>query len=72
MDTSTYGTFYRNFPKSFYVFRKPLHHICEVNIDDLLIYDEADFVFNIRTIFQKCREISANIGFDILSLICWT
>ena len=43
---------------SFYVFHEPLYQICEVYIDDLLIYglDDQDFVTNVRTIFQKCRE----------------
>ena len=43
---------------SYYVFREPLYQICEVYIDDLLIYgdDDDSFVQNVCTIFQKCRE----------------
>ena len=43
---------------SYYVFREPLYQICEVYIDDLLVYghDDDDFGNNVRTIFQKCRD----------------
>ena len=43
---------------SFCVFLEPLYQICEVYIDDLLIYgnDDQNFVTNVCTIFQKCRE----------------
>jgi len=43
---------------SYYVFREHLYQICEVYIDDLLTYstDDDDFVRNVGTIFQKCRE----------------
>ena len=49
---------------SFYVFREPLYQICEVYIDDLLIYglDDQDFVANVRTIFQKCREKTVTLS----------
>ena len=43
---------------SYFVFREPLYQICEVYIDYLLVYghDDDDFVENVRTIFQKCRD----------------
>ena len=43
---------------SFYVFREPLYQICEVYIDDLLIYgdDDQDFVANVRTIFKNAEK----------------
>ena len=42
---------------SYFVFREPLYQICEVYIDDILIYetDDETFVENVCTIFQKCR-----------------
>ena len=58
---------------SFYVFLEPLYQICEVYIDDFLVYghDDDDFVANVRTTFQKCRDktvtLSAKklyLGFD--------
>ena len=63
---------------SYYVFREPLYQICEVYIDDLLIYgdDDDSFVQNVRTIFQKCREknvtLSAKklyLGFDTVQFV---
>ena len=41
-----------------YRFHEPIYQICEVSIDELLIYgsDDDRFVQNVCTIFQKCRE----------------
>ena len=49
---------------SYYVFRERLYQICEVYIDDLLIYgnDDDSFVQNVRTIFQKCREKNVTLS----------
>jgi len=45
----------------FYVFRE---QICEMYVDDLLVYgqDDDDFVANVRTIFQKCGEKTVTLG----------
>ena len=55
---------------SFYVFREPLYQICEVYID-LLVYghDDADFVANVRTIFQKCRDKTVTLSGKKLYLV---
>ena len=57
--------------QSYYVFREPLYQICEVYIDDLLIYgdDDDSFVQNIRTIFQKCRENNVTLSAKKLYLV---
>jgi len=43
---------------SYFVFREPLYPICEVYIDDLDLWPTCDdnFVQNVCTILQKCRE----------------
>ena len=49
---------------SYYVFSEPLYQICEVYIDDLLVYghDDDDIVNNVRTIFQKCRDKTVTLS----------
>ena len=63
---------------SYFVFREKLNQICEIHIDDLLIYgtDNDNFVQNVCTIFQKCREknvtLSAKklyLGFDTVPFV---
>ena len=53
-------------------------HICEVYIDDMLIFGSNDdnFVNNTRTVFQRCRKrnvtlnaIKVIIGFDTISFV---
>ena len=88
MDMGAYGTpaicDFSSKSMSDYVFREPLYQICEVYIDDLLVYghDDDEFVANVRTIFQKCRDktvtLSAKtlyLGFDIIPFVgtmSWT
>ena len=64
---------------SYSVFREPLYQTCEVYIDDLLNYvtDDDNFVHNVCTIFQKCREKNVtlcntkklNLGFDTVPFV---
>ena len=74
MDTGTYGTTALcNFPQksmNFSVFREPLYQICEVHIDDPLVYghDDDEFVANVRTIFKKCWEKTVTLSAKTLYL----
>ena len=55
---------------SYFVFCEPLYHICELYIYDLLIYgtDDDNFVHNVCTILQKCREKNVTLSAKILYL----
>ena len=55
-----------------------IHNICEVYIDDMLIFgsNEDKFFANTRTVFQRCRErnVTLNakkliIGFDTIPFV---
>ena len=66
VDSCAYGTFGKFLSKEheFYVFRETLYQICDVYIDDLLIYgtDDDNFVQDVCTVFQKCREKNVTLS----------
>jgi hypothetical protein len=51
-----------------YVLNDLLYKICEVYIDDMLILgrDDDNFISNVRTVFQRCRE--KNVALNVKKL----
>ena len=53
-----------------YVLSDLLYRICEVYIDDMLIIgsDDDNFIANVRTVFQRCREKYVTINSKTLMI----
>ena len=61
-----------------YVLNGLIHNICDVYIDDMLVFGDDDdaFIRNVQTVFQRCREKSVTlnakklvIGFDTVPFV---
>ena len=68
MHQGSYRTsaFRKLFPKKYgvHVLNGLIYNICEVYIDDMLVFGDDDdaFIRNIQTVFQLCREM--NVTFN--------
>jgi hypothetical protein len=53
-----------------YVLNDLLYKICEVYIDDMLILgsDDDNFISNVRTVFQRCREKNVSLNAKKLTI----